>query len=734
MTLSTYTSYLIVNRDMKTSLSRVANESTVERETAYYEENIGKVTSVDEFLGDYRLYSYAMKAYGLEEMTYAKAFMRKVLESDLTDSASFANTLTDNRYAEFAAAFSFSGETAQAQTSVQRDDLLAAYEASFSAEETAIQKEIDYYQSKIGGITSVDQLIGDDRLRSYVLTSFGLDPTYTSKSYLKQVLTSDLTDPTSVANQATSDAWRDLAAAFSFNADGSVNGSAQTSTQIEDLRLGYVYNASTYPSDLLYAANQAYWEKHVSAVTSASELVADPRLLEYAKTAFGLRDTIMASSVASLMYNDTFAATMQNTELLGYFNFQSDGTLAAGDSVMTADQITAVSQFYKTAFQENQQDAVDLAVTSYETRIAAVKSIDDFLTTNDKYYQNDGVSGNDDTYDAVTEMWDVALRAYGIDPAEVSKTELRKILSSDLADKNSYANQLDDERIVNLVKAFNFNAEGQTETPLLPQTQNVISDYSAAYTQQKTRFLSGTAKTTATEAASKEIVYYKTQMETITTTDAFLADERLVSFVLEAKGIDPESVTTDELRKMFESDLEDPRSYVNTLSDSTFAEIVASFNFSSDGTLSGDPVGTVQQRGDTLATVNRYLRQTLEEEQGDSNAGVRLALYFQRMAPDITSAYTFLGDSALLEFFKTAFDVSDYFSSQDVAKQASTVQNFIEIEKLQDPDYVEKLVKRFTAMYDVQSGTSTSSALSILSGVNSISADTLLAVAQLSSR
>lgn len=735
-TLSTYTSYLLVNRDMKTSLTRVANESTVSRDTAYYEENIGNVTTVDEFVNDYRLFSYAMKAYGLEDMTYAKAFMKKILESDLTDDSSFANSLTDTRYQDFAAAFNFAGETTKAQTSVQTDTLLTAYQDSFTAEEDDIQTEIDYYEKKIGSITSVDQMIGDSRLRSYVLESFGLDATYTSKSYLKQVLTSDLSDPDSVANKASSDTWRELAASFSFNTDGSVNGTIQTTDEIENRRLDYIYNASTYPSDLLFEANQTYWEKNAASATTATELVSDERLLSYVKTAFGLRDTIMASSVASLMSSESFASVYGNTELLDYFNFETDGTVTSGESALSSDQITSLASRYKTAFQEDQQAAVDDAVSNFETRIAAVTSIDDFLTTNSDYYESDDDVNNDDTYDDVTEIWNVALRAYGIDPDEVTKSELRKILASDADDAKSYVNSLKDDRFVNLAKAFNFNSEGDTEVPLLVQSENVINGYATAYTDQKTRFLTGTELTDAKDAAETEIEYYKTQMETISTIDEFLADSRLTNFVLEAKGIDPESLKNEDLdlRKMFESDLTDPKSYVNSLSDGTFAEIVASFNFDLEGNLSSDPTGTIQQRGDTLETVNKYLRQTLEEEQGDSSEGVRLALYFQRMAPSITSAYDILGDSALLEFFTTAYSMSDYFSSQDVEKQASTVSNFIDLEQLQDPDYVEKLVKRYTALYDTENGTTDSAALSILSGVNSISADTLLAVAQLSAK
>lgn len=727
--ISTYTSYLILNRDMNSSLSRVANTGDVATNTTYYEENIGKVTSVDEFVSDYRLFSYAMKAYGLEDMTYAKAFMTKILESDLSDDSSFANSLTDTRYQEFASAYNFSGDTATAQTSAQTDRLTTAYKDSFEEEEASIKTEVSYFASKIGSVDDVNDIVGNDRLRSYVLESFGLDSSYTSKNYLRQVLTSDLDDPDSVANQASSDAWRELAAAFNFQSDGTVadGESAQTSEQTNALRLDYIYNMSSYPSDLLAKANQEYWETNIGDVTKATDITNDERMLDYVKTAFGLRDTMMASSVASMMYNQTFAETIGNTDLLNYFSFQTDGTVAAGDTAQTDDQISSLASKYKTAFQADQADAVENAVSNFETRIAEVTSIDDFLTSN--------ADDEDDNNDDITEIWDVALRAYGIDPDEVTTTKLRKILASDLDDKDSYANQLDDERFVNLVKAFNFNSEGNVEVPLLAQSENVTDDYADDYLSQKTRFLSGTKYTDAQDAANEEIEYFRAQMETITSVSELLADDRLTTFLLESKDIDPDSVSTDEWQQMFASDLDDPKSYVNQLDDTTFAQIVSSFNFDVEGNLTSDTLGTVQQRGDVYKTVNNYYRQTLEEEQGDSNEGVRLALYFQRLAPTITSAYDILADTALTEFFTTAYSLSDYFSSQDLERQATTVKNFIDLDQLSDPDYVEKIIQRFTALYDTENGTTNSAALSILqgSGTVSISADTLLAVAQLSS-
>jgi len=726
---STYTSYLVLNRDINSSLSRVASQGDVASNTAYYEENIGKVTTAEEFVNDYRLFSYAMKAYGLEEMTYAKAFMKKVLESDPNDDSSFANSLTDTRYADFAKAYNFSGDSAKAQTSAQTENLVTAYQDSFTQEETDIKSEVSYFQSKIGSVDHVNDIIGNDRLRTYVLESFGLDAKYTSKNYLSQVLTSDLNDPDSVANQASNDAWRKLAAAFNFSSDGTVAAgeTAQSAEQTADLRLDYIYNKSTYPSDLLLDANQSYWEKHVAEAGSASEITSDARLLEYAKTAFGLRDTMMASSVASMMYSRTFAETIGNTELLDYFSFQTDGTVAAGGSAQTSEQATNLEAKYKTAFQATQADAVENAVSNFETRIADVKSIDDFFKSN----ADDDDANNDD----VTEIWDVALRAFGIDPSEVKMTALRKILSSNLEDKDSYANQLGDERYVALVKAFNFDTKGDVDTPLLAQSENVTQDFTADYLSLKTRFLKGDEREKAGETATDEIEYFEKKMESISTVDELLSDSRLVNFLLESQEIDPKSVTKDELQQMFASDLDDPKSYVNQLDNKSFAKIVASFNFDTEGNLTSDTLGTVQQRGDVFQTVSNYYRQTLEEEQGDTNEGVRLALYFERKASSITSAYDILGDSALLNFFKTAYNLSTYFSSQELEKQAATVEKFVELDKLSDPDYVQKVIQRFTALYDSQNGATDSAALSILQGSSSsISPDTLLAVAQLSAR
>ncbi|MGO4114086.1 DUF1217 domain-containing protein [Rhizobium ruizarguesonis] len=725
--VSTYVSYLSVARNLNASLSSVASQATVSRDSAYYKENIDKVTTVDEFMGDYKLYSYAMKAYGLDDMTYAKAFMKKVLESDLSDSSSFANSLSDGRYAEFAAAFKFGGETKTAQSDVQRDNLLDAYEESFDTEADDIADETDYFEDNISSITSVDEFLSSSRLKNYALTAFGLSTEYTSSSFLKQVLTSDLDDADSFVNQLGDDVYVSLARAFNFNEDGSTDGDVMSEDQISLVSSAYAVASSTIASTETGEAYDTYFAAEIGNITSVDQLMSDDKLVGYLRIAYGLSDDESDSYISAALKSADIAEAIGLSDLHDAFNFDEDGALADGDTAQTSNQTATTTA----AFDENYQVLVTNASTedatdNYTTRIASVTSIDDFLVSND--------DDDDDDNDDLPELWEMALRAYDIDPDSVSRSEVRKILESDPADSKSYVNSLDDDRFVAFRKAFNFDDNGDVTVPLQAMSESVVDDYAAYYKQNKIRYLEGDELTEATDAANDEITYFREQMATITTASEFLADDRLVSFALEAKGLDPDDVTSDELEKMFSSDLDDEDSYVNKLDDNRFGELVGSFNFDQDGNISADPTGTVQQRGDVLETIDSYVRLSLEDDQGDSNTGVRLALYFERKAPEISNAYDILGDSALFEFFTTTFNLSSYVSNMDVDKQAEMVDNFIDMKDLSDPDKVDDLIQRFTAMYDMTNGTgTTSSALSILTGSATISADTLLAVAQLKS-
>lgn len=189
--LTTTVTYRTIATNMASSLARTATLPTVEHATAYYLENIGDVRSIDDFLADHRLYSYAMEAFGLGEMTYAKAFMRKILEEGADDSASLANRLADERYRAFAETFDFA-RYGEATTSFDRTQqgTVDRYVRQTLEEDAGEQNEgvrlALYFERKVPGIDSAMDILADPALLQVVQTALGLSPLTAAASVDRQ--------------------------------------------------------------------------------------------------------------------------------------------------------------------------------------------------------------------------------------------------------------------------------------------------------------------------------------------------------------------------------------------------------------------------------------------------------------------------------------------------------------------------------------------------------------------
>ncbi len=768
--LSTYTSYNLITKDMLKSLNRTASETVNQREADYYKENIGKVGTIDEFLDDYRLYSYAMKAYGLEDMIYAKAFMRKVLESDISDANSFANQLTDTRYRDFANAFSFTAATPSAQTEVQLDEIIGLYTATAASAGAQIKEETRYYNIVIDNVTSVDKLLNNERLRNYVLTAFDIDANTYSRQTLKGVLTSDLDDPASYFNTtfagrqtaaeaavqtakselaglestdankariaelqaeiarqnaiiANVESYRSLAEAYNFNADGTATaGTVQNAAQKEDVNERYTLSNPRVTSAAALL-NQDHFKSAVAGVTTANELIADERVVSYLKAAYGLdKVSVTSYTLRNIITSDPDPNNPKSyinmfggadkeayVALRAAFNFQEDGSLATGDKAQTAAQTASTAAAYLSHYNDKDDEADELAINRFKGQIGAVTSVQDFV--------------------GEATVYDFALKAFGLDPDKVSALTIKNVLKSDLNDPRSYVYQLDDERYVELAKAFNFGSDGKIAEPKLAQAESEILAMSRDYVTEKSRFGTDDDKTKAEEEAK----YYTVQMQKIDSVEEFLADPRLTEFVLTANGIDPESVDTEFMTKIFTSDLDDPDSFVNQQADRSFRKIVAAFNFNADGLVEQPKDAQVQSRRGVYETLDGYMRQKLEEEAGEDNAGVRLALYFERKADTIASPYDILADDALFEVFKVVYSLPDEIGSADIDAQADMIKRHLELADLQDPEKVSKMIVKFSVLYDLENQSVSDPALSVLtdSGTGGISADLMMSLAQL---
>ena len=683
--VSTYLAYNSIVRSLKQSMARVAQQPDVSGNAAYYKANIGKVKTVDDFMKNDRLYQYAMKAYGLEDMIYAKAFMKKVLQSDLTDPNSYANKLVDKRYQEFAAAFSFASSDATiAQSANQTDEMIGLYTASMTRQVDAIDADTRYYNLTIGNVKTADQLLNDDRLRSYVFDVFGIDESQWSRDTISKVLSSDPSDPTSYVNTA----WVSRLDDINARLDQAQADRIDASTKISDY------------------------------TTQLSQPGADVNDLRAKITAERARLT--KSNTDVITYNDAITMIGNYVDLAGAFEFSSDGTLPAGVSAQTdANRAKTNDGFVLSkgaVYLREEEENETLAIKQFRAGIFNMKSVDAFVHTPNVY--------------------NFALRAVGLDPEKVSVTTIKAVLKSDPSDPKSYAYTLKDDRYVQLARAFNFDGKGNVATPLVAQDKAEVTQIQRGYIVAKTRFASAAEQPALRAKAEKDAVYYQNAIAGVDSVSELLSDRKMIDVLLVSKGLDPAKVTSDYLRKIFSSDLGDAKSFANTASDFRFAEIAASFNFDKQGNVARLAKIGPQKRDQLIETQNKYLQQSLETQQGDANQGVRLALYFQRKAADITSAYDILADKALAEVFRTTYSLPDSVGSMAVDQQAKVVQKYLNLKDLKDPAKLEKLLNRFSVMYDLKTNSpSVPPALALMQGsATTMGQDALTSIAQLGRR
>lgn len=320
-----------------------------------------------------------------------------------------------------------------------------------------------------------------------------------------------------------------------------------------------------------------------------------------------------------------------------------------------------------------------------------------------------------------TRLFNYAMKAFGLQDMAYAKGFMLKALKEGVADPDSFANKMTDKRYAEFVKAFDFAANGEKATNYIAARDRTIDHYIARAT--------GSGALPQTETARRETAYFQEMIGEIRSIDDLLDDPRLLDYALRAFRIEGLELSRAALSKILEGGVADPDSPANRHSDENVAKFAATFDFAA---LGEKTTSHIAARDDTAAL---YLRQTLEENAGQQNEGVRLALYFQRKAADINSFYEILGDQALATVVRTALGLPDSMAQADIDRQVATMKKRIDIEDFKDPEKLGKFLSRFSAMWDVGNGSAVaaSPALALLSTSPAfgISPDTLMAITSL---
>jgi hypothetical protein len=205
---TTLSSYLTIANNLSQWQSFTAKTPAVQVATQYFEKNIGKVQSAQQLINNPRLFNYAMTAFGLSNMTYAKGMMQSVLKQGVSNPHALANTLNNSNILAFAKAFDFadngSNTTSSSTTitNVVNSYIENSLENSQGQQDPGVQLAL-YFQNHAPNIKSVYNILADKSLLTVVQTALGIspltaaEPIDTQAQVLKsQLKISDFSDPT----------------------------------------------------------------------------------------------------------------------------------------------------------------------------------------------------------------------------------------------------------------------------------------------------------------------------------------------------------------------------------------------------------------------------------------------------------------------------------------------------------------------------------------------------------
>jgi hypothetical protein len=180
--LSPLAALALIDRQGDRFAQAVRSEPQAKREIAAFRDRIGRIASVEDLVKDRAVYSFVMKAFGLEREMPAKAMMKRILTSDPGDKASLVNRLTDPRYREINKVMGFTPDGRTGGADLGAPGWINAMVDRYvtqrmidgqKAENPAVGLALDF-ERKAKGLTSWYKVLADPQMASFIRTAFGL--------------------------------------------------------------------------------------------------------------------------------------------------------------------------------------------------------------------------------------------------------------------------------------------------------------------------------------------------------------------------------------------------------------------------------------------------------------------------------------------------------------------------------------------------------------------------------
>lgn len=197
-------------------------------------------------------------------------------------------------------------------------------------------------------------------------------------------------------------------------------------------------------------------------------------------------------------------------------------------------------------------------------------------------------------------------------------------------------------------------------------------------------------KTTAAEPQVKRAVdSFTAAVGKAKSVQQLLADPTVMQVLLTANGLGDQMTYTALAQKALTSNINDPKSLANTLTDMRWKSVAQTYDFANKGL-------SVIQNPTVIATIaNAYAEITWRKSLDATTPGLSNALTFRGEASTIKSVDQILGDPVMRTVVTTALDIPLQIAFQPLEAQERAISSRLDITQFQDPKFVEKFVQRY---------------------------------------
>ncbi|WP_169543142.1 DUF1217 domain-containing protein [Sneathiella aquimaris] len=199
----------------------------------------------------------------------------------------------------------------------------------------------------------------------------------------------------------------------------------------------------------------------------------------------------------------------------------------------------------------------------------------------------------------------------------------------------------------------------------------------------------------AQPTTARDIEKFKEDIVKITSVEELMKNRTLLGVTLSAFQLESEIDKTAFVKKMLTEDPESDDSLVNKLVEPRWTKLSKALY-----PLNSDPA-FFQNEKNVDAILEGYKTNEFEKFEGTNAPGVREAMYFKRIAGDVTEIPQVLADKSLMTVVRVGLGLPESFQSLTYEQQKTRLAKEVDIEDFADPAKIDKMIERYLIMTEI---------------------------------